>query len=69
MPGETKDGTPNPLGQDRAGRGTQMECAEFEALLSDAIDSDSDGGDGDGDGAGESHGQLSPGLAQFRTRE
>jgi hypothetical protein len=57
MPGETKDGTPNPLGQDRAGRGTQMECAEFEALLSDAIDSD-----GDGDGAGESHGQF-PGLA------
>jgi hypothetical protein len=54
MPGETKDGTPNPLGQNRAGRGTQMECAEFEALLGDAID---------GDGHGEGDGRLSPGLA------
>jgi len=38
MSGETKNGTPTPPGQNRAGRGPQVECAEFEALLSDALD-------------------------------
>ena len=38
MPDETKHGNPTPSGQDRAGRGPQIECAEFEALLSDALD-------------------------------
>ena len=40
MPDETKHGNPTPSGQDRAGRGPQIECAEFEALLSDALDGD-----------------------------
>ncbi len=38
MPDETKDGTPTPLGQNRAGRGPQVECTEFEALVSDALE-------------------------------
>jgi len=38
MSGATKNGTPTPPGQNRAGRGPQVECAEFEALLSDALD-------------------------------
>jgi len=38
MPDETKHGNPTPSGQDRAGRGPQIECAEFEALLCAAID-------------------------------
>ena len=40
MPEETKHGTPTPPGENRAGRGPQVECAEFEALLSDALDTD-----------------------------
>jgi hypothetical protein len=40
MPDESKHGTPIPPGQNRAGRGAQIECTEFEALLSDAIDGD-----------------------------
>src|SRR5271154_6015114 len=35
MPEETKHGTPTPPGD---GRGPQLECTEFEALLSDALD-------------------------------
>ena len=50
MPDETKHGTPTPPGQNRAGRGPQIECAEFEALLSAAIDG----------GALDGEGQLSP---------
>jgi Putative zinc-finger len=38
MPEETKHGTPTPPGQNRAGRGPQIECAEFEALISDALE-------------------------------
>ncbi len=49
MPGETKHGTPTPDGQNRAGRGPQLECAEFETLLSEALDGD---------------GQLSPGRKE-----
>jgi hypothetical protein len=54
MPEETKHGTPTPPDHNREGRGPQIECAEFEALLSDAID-------------GESHGdgQLSPARRQM----
>ncbi len=37
MPEETKHGTPTPPGD---GRGPQLECTEFEALLSDALDGD-----------------------------
>ena len=46
MPEENKHGTPTPPGQNRGGRGPQMECIEFEALVSDALDSDP--GDKDG---------------------
>lgn len=49
MPEETKHGTPTPPDPNRDGRGLQFECAEFEALLSEAID-----GENLGDG------QLSP---------
>jgi hypothetical protein len=38
MPEESKHRTPAPSGQDRAGRGPQVECSEFEALLSDALE-------------------------------
>ncbi|HKM86170.1 MAG TPA: hypothetical protein VJW96_08175 [Terriglobales bacterium] len=38
MPDETKYGTPNPPGQNRAGQGPQVECTEFEALVSDALE-------------------------------
>jgi hypothetical protein len=38
MPEETKHGTPTPPGQNRAGRGPQVECTEFEALVSDALE-------------------------------
>jgi hypothetical protein len=38
MAGETKHGGPNPPGQNRAGQGSGMECTEFEALLSEAMD-------------------------------
>src|ERR1019366_9202020 len=38
MPQETKHGTPPPPGQNRAGRGPQVECTEFEALVSDALE-------------------------------
>ncbi len=38
MADETKHGTPTPPGQNRADRGAQVECTEFEALLSEAID-------------------------------
>jgi hypothetical protein len=41
MPGETKHGSPNP-DESRSGRGPQIECAEFETLLSEAIDSNID---------------------------
>jgi hypothetical protein len=47
MPEETKHGTPTPPGQNRADRGHQIECAEFEALLSEAMDGE---------------GRLGPGL-------
>ena len=40
MPDETKHGTPNPPGQSRGDRAPQMECTEFEALLSEAMDGD-----------------------------
>ncbi len=40
MPEETKHGTPTPPGENRAGRGSQVECAEFEALVSEALDGD-----------------------------
>ena len=38
MAEETKHGIPTPSGQNRAGRGPQMECAEFEGLVGDALD-------------------------------
>src|SRR6266436_1184415 len=38
MPGETKHGTNTPSGQNQAGRGPQVECTEFEGLLSDALE-------------------------------
>jgi hypothetical protein len=38
MSDETKHGTPTPPGQNPAGRGTQIECAEFEALLNEVLD-------------------------------
>jgi hypothetical protein len=38
MPDETKHGTPTPPGQNRAVRGPQVECTEFEALVSDALE-------------------------------
>jgi len=38
MAEETKHGIPAPPGQNRAGRGPQMECAEFEALVGEALD-------------------------------
>jgi hypothetical protein len=47
MPEETKHGTPTPPNRD--GRGPQIECAEFEALLCEAIDFENLG-----------EGQLSP---------
>ena len=40
MADETKHGSPAPDGQNRAGRGVQIECTEFEALLSAALDGD-----------------------------
>ncbi len=40
MPEETKHGNPTPPGQDRGGRGPQVECAEFEALVSEVLDHD-----------------------------
>ena len=40
MADETKHGTPTPPGQNRPARGPQMECTEFELLLSEAIDGD-----------------------------
>jgi len=47
MADETKPGTPTPPGQNRGARGSQMECTEFEILLSAALDGE---GEGDGDG-------------------
>ena len=38
MSEETKHGIPTPPGRNRAGQGPQMECAEFEALVGDALD-------------------------------
>jgi len=38
MPEETKHGTPTPPGENRAGRGPEIECAEFEALIGEALD-------------------------------
>src|SRR5208282_6748092 len=38
MSDETKNGTPNPPGPDHAGRGPQLACSEFEALLTDALE-------------------------------
>ena len=38
MPEETEPGNPTPPGQNRGGRGPQVECAEFEALISDALE-------------------------------
>ena len=38
MPDEIKHGTPTPSGQNRADRGPQVECTEFEALVSDALE-------------------------------
>src|ERR1022692_4347761 len=38
MAEESKHGIPTPPGQNRAGRGPQMECAEFEGLVGDALD-------------------------------
>ena len=43
MADETKHGTPTPPGQNRAGQGPQIECTEFELLLSEALDGDGDG--------------------------
>jgi hypothetical protein len=40
MADETKHGSPNPPGQNRANRGPQMECAEFEALLNEVLDNE-----------------------------
>jgi len=40
MPEERKDGTHNLEGLDRASRGVPMECAEFDAWLSEAIDAE-----------------------------
>ncbi|MGA8540629.1 MAG: hypothetical protein WB566_14090 [Terriglobales bacterium] len=48
MPDESKHGTPPPSGQSRTGRGPQMECAEFEALLNDVLDNDAAGNDAGG---------------------
>jgi hypothetical protein len=44
MPEETKHGTPTPPEPIRDGRGAQVECADFEALLSYVLDGDGDGG-------------------------
>ena len=38
MSEESKYGTPNPPGPDRAGRDAQLACSEFEALLMDAME-------------------------------
>ena len=38
MADETKHGTPSPTGPNRPGRGPQVECGEFEILLSDALE-------------------------------
>ncbi len=38
MADETKHGTPNLPGQNPAGQGPQVECTEFEALVSDALE-------------------------------
>jgi hypothetical protein len=38
MSEESKYGTPNPPGPDRAGRDPQLACSEFEALLMDAME-------------------------------
>ncbi len=40
MSDESNHGTPIPPGQNRAGRGPQVECAEFEALLNEVLDHD-----------------------------
>src|SRR5271157_5213232 len=42
MADETKHGTPTPSGQSRPPQGPQMECTEFELLLSEALDGDDD---------------------------
>jgi hypothetical protein len=38
MADETKHGADTPPGQNRAGRGPQVECSEFEGLVSDALE-------------------------------
>jgi hypothetical protein len=38
MADETKHGAHTPPGQNRAGRGPQVECSEFEGLVSDALE-------------------------------
>ncbi|MFZ0797531.1 MAG: hypothetical protein WCA13_14125 [Terriglobales bacterium] len=38
MSDETKHGSPTPPGQNPAGRGPQIECTEFETLVSDALE-------------------------------
>jgi len=38
MPEEPKHGTPTPPGQNPAGQRPQIECAEFEALIGEALD-------------------------------
>jgi hypothetical protein len=38
MPEDTKHGTPTPPDESGDGRGPQVECAEFEALLSEILD-------------------------------
>src|SRR5271166_364692 len=40
MSDETKHGSPNPHGQNRAGGEPPIECAEFEALLNEVLDSE-----------------------------
>lgn len=43
MPGETKHGSPNPPDPIRSDRGPQIECTEFETLLSDVLDGERGG--------------------------
>jgi hypothetical protein len=38
MPEETKHENPTPPGENRGGRGPQIECTEFEALVSEALE-------------------------------